>query len=114
MTWDPTRPEGPSGSLPAPATPGGPHPAADSRDFRRLFLGRSISDFGDEIVAVGRALPGLRADRSTLAVGLLGLCELVPVFVFPIVGGAFGRRVERRRFMIWSHVFLAVMSCSWR
>ena len=25
--------------------------------------------------------------RSTLAVGLVGLAELMPVFVFPIVGG---------------------------
>ena len=29
--------------------------------------------------------------QSTLAVGLLGLCELVPVFVFPIGCGRGGR-----------------------
>jgi MFS family permease len=85
-------------------------PVRVSKDFRRLFIGRSISELGDEIVAV--AVPFLVYDltKSTLAVGLLGLCELVPVFVFPIVGGAVADSVERRRFMIWSHLFLALMS----
>ena len=80
------------------------------RDFRRLFIGRSISEFGDEIVAV--AVPFMVYDitKSTLAVGLLGLCELVPVFVFPIVGGAAADAMERRRLMIVSQVFLALMS----
>ena len=85
-------------------------PLRMSADFRRLFIGRSISEFGDEIVAV--AVPFMVYDitKSTLAVGLLGLCELVPVFVFPIVGGAAADAMERRRLMIVSQVFLALMS----
>ena len=47
---------------------------------------------------------------STLAVGLLGLVELMPVFVFPIVGGAFADALERRRLTITTHAILAVMS----
>ena len=85
-------------------------PVRVSVDFRRLFIGRSISEFGDEVVAVAVPFMVYALTKSTLAVGLLGLCELVPVFVFPIVGGAVADSVERRRFMIWSHVFLALMS----
>ena len=65
-------------------------PLRVSRDFRLLFLGKSVSDFGDEIVAVAVPFQVYVITHSTLAVGLLGLCQLVPVFVFPIVGGAVG------------------------
>ena len=67
-------------------------PLKVSRDFRKLFIGRSISDFGDEIVAVVVPFQVYEITGSTLAVGLIGLVELVPVFVFPIVA----RRVRRR------------------
>ncbi len=85
-------------------------PLRESRDFRLLFLGKSISDFGDEIVAVVVPFQVYSLTHSTLAVGLLGLCELVPVFVFPIVGGAVADAVERRRLVIVMHALLAAMS----
>jgi MFS family permease len=85
-------------------------PLRVSRDFRHLFVGRSISDFGDEIVAVVIPFQVYEITGSTLAVGLLGLVELVPVFVFPILGGAFADALERRRLTIATHASLALMS----
>lgn len=85
-------------------------PLRVSRDFRTLFIGRSISDFGDEIVAVVVPFQVYEITGSTLAVGLIGLVELVPVFVFPIVGGAFADALERRRLTIVTHLILVVMS----
>jgi hypothetical protein len=43
-----------------------------SRDFRRLFIGRSISDFGDEVVMVVVPFQVYEITGSTLAVGLIG------------------------------------------
>jgi MFS family permease len=85
-------------------------PLRVSRDFRLLFIGKSVSDFGDEIVAVAVPFQVYVITHSVLAVGLLGLCQLVPVFVFPIVGGAVADAVERRRLMLTTHVLLALMS----
>jgi len=85
-------------------------PLRHSRDFRLLFLGKSVSDFGDEIVAVVVPYQVFQITRSVLAVGLLGLCVLVPVFVLPILGGAVADTVERRRLTILSHAVLAAMS----
>ncbi|MFM7719406.1 MAG: MFS transporter [Actinomycetota bacterium] len=85
-------------------------PLRSSDDFRRLFLGRSVSNFGDEIVAVVVPFQVYELTGSTLAVGLLGLVELVPVFVFPIVGGAFADALERRRLAIATHALLAGLS----
>ncbi len=85
-------------------------PLKVSRDFRRLFIGRSISDFGDEVVMVVVPFQVYEITGSTLAVGLVGLAELIPVFVFPIVGGAFADALDRRRLTITTHAILAVMS----
>ncbi len=85
-------------------------PLRTSRDFRLLFLGKSVSDFGDAIVGTVVPFQVYALTHSTLAVGMLGLCELVPVFVFPIVGGAVADAVERRRLVIVMHAILAVMS----
>jgi MFS family permease len=85
-------------------------PLKTSRDFRLLFAGKSISDFGDEVIAVVVPFQVFQLTGSTLAVGLIGLVQLVPVFVFPIVGGAFADALERRRLVIVTHAVLAVLS----
>jgi MFS family permease len=85
-------------------------PLKISRDFRLLFAGKSISDFGDEVIAVVVPFQVFQITGSTLAVGLIGLVQLVPVFVFPIVGGAFADALERRRLVIVTHAGLAVLS----
>ncbi len=85
-------------------------PLRVSRDFRLLFLGKSVSDFGDEIVAVAVPFEVYRLTHSTLAVGLLGLAQLLPVLILPIVGGAAADAIERRRLTIITHLILAGMS----
>jgi MFS family permease len=85
-------------------------PLKVSRDFRLLFFGHSVSNFGDEIVAVAIPYQVFQITRSTLAVGLLGLAALIPVFVFPIIGGTVADAVERRRMVTITHAVLAAMS----
>jgi MFS family permease len=85
-------------------------PMRVSRDFRLLFVGRSVSDFGDEIVAVVVPFQVYDLTGSVLAVGLLGLAQLIPVLVFPIVGGAVADAVERRRLALATHTVLVVLS----
>jgi len=85
-------------------------PLKVSRDFRLLFFGHSVSNFGDEIVAVAVPYQVFRITGSTLAVGLLGLAALIPVFVFPIIGGTVADAVERRKLVTVTHAILAAMS----
>jgi MFS family permease len=85
-------------------------PLKISAQFRRLFVGKSISDFGDEIIAVVLPYQVFQITGSPLAVGMLGLAQLIPVFVFPIVGGAFADALERRRLLTVSYALLAGMS----
>src|SRR5438105_3978394 len=85
-------------------------PLKISRDFRLLFFGHSVSNFGDEIVAVAIPFQVFKITGSNFAVGLLGLAALIPVFVFPIIGGTVADAVERRRLVTVTHALLAVMS----
>jgi MFS family permease len=112
---EPDAPSPPEGARPGALARAREHlmdltPLRSSRDFRLLFLGKSVSDLGDEIVAVVVPFQVYELTHSTLAVGLLGLCQLVPVFVFPIVGGAVADAVERRRMVIVTHTLLAALS----
>ncbi len=70
-------------------------PMRQSKDFRLLFLGQSVSEFGSQLTFVALPFQIYAITGSTLAVGLIGLCELVPLLVLPIVGGAIADAVER-------------------
>jgi MFS family permease len=85
-------------------------PMRGSRDFRLLFLGQSVSEFGGQITFVAVPFQVYRITGSTLAVGLIGLCELVPLLVLPILGGAIADAVERRRMLLVAHVLTALLS----
>jgi MFS family permease len=85
-------------------------PLRQSRDFRLLFLGKAVSDLGDVVVDVVVPFQVFHITHSTLAVGMLGLCQLLPVFAFPILGGAVADALERRRLTIVTHSLLAAMS----
>jgi MFS family permease len=85
-------------------------PLRRSRDFRLLFAGLAVSHFGSEITFVAVPYQVWRLTHSTLAVGLLGLCDLVPLLVTPILGGMLADSSERRRFVIRVHVVLGLLS----
>jgi MFS family permease len=85
-------------------------PLRVSAQFRRLFIGKAVSDFGDEIIAVVLPYQVFQITHSPLAVGMLGLAQLIPVFAFPIVGGAFADAMERRRLVTVTYATLAGLS----
>jgi MFS family permease len=118
-------PGGPEDELPPPVPPEARHPgwigrfrghAIDltplkvSADFRRLFVGQAVSEFGTQITFVAVPFQVYVETRSTAMVGLLALAEAVPLVVFPIVGGAIADAVERRRLLMVAHALTATLS----
>ena len=85
-------------------------PLRISSEYRSLFVGHSVSYFGDSIIEVVVPFQVFAITGSVFAVGMLGLVQLVPVFVFPILGGAAADAVDRRRLVILTNVVLAGMS----
>ena len=78
--------------------------------FRRLFIGQTISTFGSEIAAVAAPFQLYKLTNSTLQVGLLSICELVPLLTLTIVGGAIADAVDRRRMLLVTEVLLALVA----
>jgi MFS family permease len=85
-------------------------PLKTSPDFRRLFIGQALSEFGTQITFVAVPLQVYLQTRSTAMVGLLALCETLPIVVLPIVGGAIADAVERRRFLMIAQAIAAALT----
>ena len=125
MSDDLDPPARPEDELPPPVPPEARHPGfvgtlrrhridltplKESADFRRLFVGQALSEFGTQITFVAVPLQLYVRTRSTAMVGLLALCETLPLVVLPIVGGAIADAVERRRFLMIAQAIAAALS----
>jgi MFS family permease len=87
-------------------------PLRESRQFRLLIIGEAVSDLGSELTAVAVPFQVYQMTRSPLAVGLLSLCELLPLLVLPVFGGAIADAVDRRRLMRVTYCILPLLSLS--
>ena len=78
--------------------------------FRRLFIGQTVSTFGSEVAAVAAPYQLYTLTHSTLQVGLISICELVPLLTLTILGGAIADAVDRRRMLLVTEVLLALVA----
>lgn len=85
-------------------------PLRVSRDFRLLLIGQSASFFGSMMSFVVLPWQMYRLTRSSLAVGLLGVAEFVPVLLMALVGGALADYVDRRRMVRLTELLLTLGS----
>jgi MFS family permease len=84
--------------------------ALRSRDFRLLFLGQLVSLTGSQMQTVAVPYQVWQLTRSSLALGLLGLCRVIPVLLFAPWGGVIADALDRRRLMLLSQSLLALTS----
>ncbi len=75
-------------------------PLRSSRDFRLLFVAGSVFYLGGMVTYVAVPYQVYRLTGSNLAVGAIGLVELVPLLVFGLYGGALADHVDRRRLLV--------------
>ena len=87
-------------------------PLRASRQFRLLWTGESVSDVGTHITDVAVAYQVYQITRSPLAVGLLGLCQLIPLLSLSVVGGAIADRTDRRRLLRLTFAVLPLLSAA--
>jgi MFS family permease len=85
-------------------------PLRESRDFRRLWLGQAVSYLGNMVTFVAVPFQLYQLTHSTLQVGLLSICDAVPLLLFAAVGGTIADRLDRRKVVFWSEVGLAVVA----
>jgi MFS family permease len=87
-------------------------PLRVSRDFRLLFSSQAISFFGSMMSFVVLPVQMYQLTHSSLAVGMLGVAECVPLVVMALVGGALADSFDRRRMVQVSESSLALCSAA--
>src|SRR4051794_36913388 len=85
-------------------------PLRRSRDFRLLWGGELLSQIGSQFTLVALYVQVYRLTNSTLAVGLIGLTQLVPMLFVSIGFGPQIDRRDRRRLLIFAQ--FGLMSAS--
>jgi len=78
------------------------------RDFRLLFVGQSLSAFGDTAATIAVAFAVFAIGGSASALGLALAARYVPLAGFLLVGGVVADRLPRRRLMLASDTVRAV------
>jgi MFS family permease len=81
------------------------------RDFRRFWLGETISLFGDQVTYIALPLVAVLALHANAAqMGYLGAAALIPNLLFSLHAGAWvDRRGRRRQMMIFTDLGRAVL-----
>lgn len=85
-------------------------PLRTSADYRRLWIGNTISWTGQAMTALAVSLQVYDITRSSFAVGLVGLFTLVPLVVFGLYGGAVSDTLDRRKVGLYSAAGLWALS----
>lgn len=78
------------------------------KDFALLWLGMSISLFGDGIYFVAIAWQVYELENTPAALSIVGLASTLPLVLFVLVGGVVSDRFDRRKVLIASDVVRGV------
>jgi MFS family permease len=81
------------------------------REYRLLIAGQVTSELGSMVTFVALPYECFRLTHSTVAVGLLGAAEFVPILVLALVGGALADAFDRRRLIQLAEVG-ALVACA--
>jgi len=78
-----------------------------SRDFRRLWIGMTVSLVGDGIFLIAMTWVAYQLWNAPAALSVLGIAMTVPTIVCLLAGGVVSDRFDRRLVMVWSDVIRA-------
>ncbi|MEU3060258.1 MFS transporter [Streptomyces subrutilus] len=85
-------------------------PLSTSPDYRRLWIGGTISWIGQAMTALAISLQVYDITGSSFSVGLVGLFSLVPLVAFGLYGGAIADTVDRRKLGLYASLGAAALS----
>jgi MFS family permease len=87
-------------------------PLRESPPFRRLWAGTMLSNVGSALTTFAVQLQIFDVTRSTLAVGAIGIAEVVPVLVIGLFGGAVADTLDRRKLVLACTICAAAVSAA--
>ncbi|MBX5455652.1 MAG: MFS transporter [Thermogemmatispora sp.] len=87
-----------------------PYRALRYRNFRLLFIGIFLSSIGEQMVTVAIGWELYDRTHSALALGLVGLVQVLPVLCLSLLAGHLADRLNRRRMVMLAQTVLALCS----
>lgn len=87
-------------------------PLRTSRSYRRLFLGTGLVQVGRQLSVVAIPFQVYQLTQSTLALGLLGLAQVIPLIAVSFVGGGIADAYNRRRILIAAPLLLTLTAAA--
>ncbi len=85
-----------------------PYAALRFRDFRLLLIGRFITSLGDQMLSFAIGWELWLRTRNELALGLVGLVQVIPVMVFSLPAGHVADQYNRKRIVLVTQILLAM------
>ncbi len=92
----------------APPAPRDPYAAWRFRDFRLLISGRFVAQIGEMMVSVAVGWELYERTNDPLALGLVGLVQILPVMLLSLPGGYVADRYNRKQVTLISQLVLIV------
>ncbi len=102
-----------------PAAPTDRYAVLRVADFRRYLAGRFLASMGAQMVGVAVGWELYDRTRSPLALGYVGLAQIVPMLLLTLPAGHIADQYDRSRIVVWSQALLVLGSLglwfvSWR
>ncbi len=88
--------------------PRDPYAALRFKDFRLLLIGRLISSFSSEMLSFAIGWEIWIRTHSALALGFVGLAQVIPVLLLSLPAGHVADQYNRKRIVLITQAFLAV------
>jgi MFS family permease len=89
---------------------GGPYAALRSRDFRFFVAGRFLSVIGAQMLEVAIGWELYERTHSAMALGIVGLVQVAPIYLLVLPAGHAADRFDRRAVVSFSLLLLIVCS----
>jgi len=85
-------------------------PLRESPDYRRLWIGSTLSGVGTQMTTFAVALQVYLLTHSSAAVGGIALVTAIPSICFGLFGGSIIDVVDRRKLVLVTSTLLALVS----
>lgn len=93
-----------------PVIPHDPYLAWRFMDFRLLFIGSFFATLGEQMITIAIGWELYERTGSALVLGLVGLVQVIPLFILSLPAGHIADRFNRKRIVIISLIVLALAS----
>src|SRR5262245_66128843 len=87
-------------------------PLRESAAFRRLWAGTTLSSVGSALTMFAIMLQVYDLTRSPLAVGAIGVAQVVPTLIVGVLGGPVTDAMDRRKLALITSSGLAVVAAA--